>query len=1090
MIRFNSWKDTNQTIIAPIASLSQGSGSGKSKLATEVIKDGPGFYIVLRSDSSSSGFPKNNFLSELLISLVKEKDSPVVLTDAPFDSVQVGKTLMFFAQITTLYLKDWRALITESIEAHSQTAHYHTLTEEEKETLHFQIARAACSKLGHLFDDNHAITCPSFADIMVEISSKLAYPNNRVEDIALFIFFILNEPALVFVQETMSLGHAQHADQLKLQNQDQPQGQVPSASQREVDSVKNDPAVKAMKKCLDLIPFTIVLDEADQLNGNDPNHCSHGFEQLRRALSYLQPKTNIFFLSLGTRSTVHDLNPEPRDDSKRYTGIRRNLLQPIVLQSNCSVFAKDKYPVEKLKLTFDNLKNPILFKFLATLGHPVWLSTPFESIINLAVKKLKNGSESSGKHVMVLWMIRAGLMANPLDLNTRSLIASQMATLFNLSEDLVRMIVFYPSEPILAMACRRILAEVNYHTHQEVLFSKLEEFFEAIQLDRGQLAEIVGSMTVLLAIDQASKSLSPHGLLEIPGLVRELVDSMDDMKTLWEKKQFVLEPSGSSESQSNSEAADFQDYHVVTVESFIKNLLPPGKFERISAKLPRKTLKGLVNASHTVKLVRTRDGLSFGGESIETMNLPLADNRIGDNNFNLIDDALLKLGLAYQCCFSMPDRYYGYDLIVPVLLEDGSFTFIGIQFKAADVSIGIPVEKMQARFHYVKCPIADKHIINDPSCPRCSNHACPNIASSPEFAHDPGKCDFCIKRQAPSHLFADQICLLISLDPKDAQEFSSERLHSLNGTNFSLIDEACEAFESALLAQPFSGLNHVPVSSSSFMKPLFSIREAIEIDDDNVVNASQSQITNVRGRDRSRSRARGRGRTNSLIRSTAPIGFVIPDAAAAVADNNALDSDGCSLALISSLWDDSYVELPGNQLKITKNKSVQFFNDGYTHRQFCIAIRGIEAFKHLFKPAGSIACAKRLLLAETDFFKRLRNTQNSWNQLSYLKSLLYDAALNYPDANWTLAQWRGWKKLQQQPNETAGVSEIGYKQLETLEESFLKLQVITPFTPSDSVDWIATEILGPNVPTKNPTHFNSLLPSSSTVTLSFSSSYS
>ena len=319
-------------------------------------------------------------------------------------------------------------------------------------------------------------------------------------------------------------------------------------------------------------------------------------------------QTNVFFLSLGTRSTVHDLNPEPRDDSKRYTK-RTKLLKPIVLLSNSSIFAKDAYPTEKLKLSPDVLKNSLFFKYLVILGHPLWSSIPFNKIVHLATEKLKNGfGKNDYRYVLVLWMIRAGLMANPLDMNTRSLVASQMATLFNLSEDLARMIVFYPSEPVLAMACRRILSEINLPSADEHLFTELEELVEAVQVDRGALSEVVGTMCVLTAIDSSTTCA------ESPS-VAKLNEEMADFKTLWEKERFVLEPDAEEEEEEKATAGTeaepkninvgFDDYHVTSVENFLNKLLPPGKFEQIKAKLPSSTLAGLVNASHAVKLFRT-----------------------------------------------------------------------------------------------------------------------------------------------------------------------------------------------------------------------------------------------------------------------------------------------------------------------------------------------------------------------------------------------------------------------------------------------------------------------------------------------------
>ncbi len=679
----------------------------------------------------------------------------------------------------------------------------------------------------------------------------------------------------------------------------------------------------------------------------------------------------------------------------------------------------------------------------------MWSSCPFDLVVGLAEIKLQNGSSSSLKYVLVLWMIRAGLMANPLDLNSRSLIASQMASLFNLSDDLARMIAFYPSEPVLAMACRNLTNQLNGEHLEDQLFFKMEELFESVQADRGQLHEIVGTMVVLKAIDAASdvcflenhsysfndsvagivdgsssddavadyvvgidsdnnnnchgkdvidvdSNISiDHGSVDVGGdhdngdvegdhgngndcddgdgndngntnfYVDTINDSvgpncdsmaylknmLQDFGDLWGKKQFVLEPTEDTESPYTIPVTSFPDYHVTTVNEFLEKLLPAGEFEKMKENLPKTTLSGLVNASHSVKLIRTRNGFVFKGEQIKTMNLPLADDRITDKNCNLVGDALLKLGLAHQCCFLMPDRYYGYDLIVPVLLEDGSFSFIAVQFKASDVAIGTSIEKMQARFHYVKCPISSpNHQVpgqsfgisqaNQVACPRCSNSPCPN---SGLHEHQPLSCNYCISRAAPGKLFKNQICLLLNLDPQDSKKFKSEIVSPL--------DEKDGEYESALTAllevldvnsEPAANwMTNVKITSEEFKKPLLSRQEPVV--------------------------------------------------------------DGTS-ALLSSLWFDDLVNL--RELKITDRNTINFRKDGFLHRQYCLGVRGIDSFKHLFAAKNSMENAKKLLMEEVDFFKlfqerneipssdRLTISCESLRKLAYLKSVLNDASVN------------------------------------------------------------------------------------------------
>ena len=363
------------------------------------------------------------------------------------------------------------------------------------------------------------------------------------------------------------------------------------------------------------------------------------------------------------------------------------------------------------------------------------------------------------------------------------------------------------------------------------------------------------------------------------------------------------------------------------------------------------------------------------------MNLPRADDRIPDKNCNLIDDALLKLGLAHQCCFLMPDRYYGFDLVVPVLLADGSFTFIGIQFKAAGASIGEPLQKMQARFHYVKCPSTSEQ---PHSCDKCSQNA--------------------------SEIFANQICLLISIDPRDMKDFATETKSPLPSSAHDQLKKKLRTDGSELEV-----ILSADFKTEHFWKPLLSVRERIEY-----------------------------GESDAAVDS--------------------------SLALFSNIWHDDFVELPGKKLKLStkKDDTIDFIPDPFLHRQYCIGIRGMESFRHLFHPANSISTANRLLAAETDFFGRLRSEKDPWISLSYLKSVFYDARLNYPDANYTLAAWRGLA------DETRP---FGFKALDELEPAFLKSQVAGSLRllSYDAALSIAGRMLDSECPSKKPSEHKALI---------------
>ena len=789
LAHFIEWAKERTDKYAPIASLSQGSGSGKSKLAVETLKDGPGFYIVFRSDDlrRSTGYPKKNALSDRLKSLLLQpSDSLDDLTKLLYSELGIGKILMFFAKVITVVLREWATRI--------QQMHQRFPTD----TIEVCV-RSACAELGSMFDKNDEFDCSPLLNQSLEreIAAKI----------------ISHKPAEGIKVITVGDVAGYIKDLLHLKSWTLP----------DAESSLNDVILEAMKSFLSAFPFLFVLDEADELDDKAlPKRSPSSIQILRRALSYLTPGTRIFFLTLGTKSDIYDLNPPLIENSGRSL-FRTKSFQPIILLSNTSIFSKSDLPLEKLKLDQTTLTNPVMFKYLVTPGHPIWSSIPFDQIISLAEEKLLNGSAASFKYVLVIWMIRAGLMASPTDLNTRTLIASHMATLFDLSPDLMKMVVFYPSEPILAIACRNLLRDRLFDSPNIVqLFQKLTEFFEAVDFDQGNLVGVIGSMLVLLAIDQAKGSERPCSTPDqLKALIEELDMKMPDFKWLWEKNRFVLEPDGAAGTET---CYQFPHYHIVTVEHFLCKLLDAQKFEDLKPRLPESTLKGLVNASHAVKVVRTDNQmLRFANTTFEPMKLPVADDRITDKYCNVIDESMLKLGLAQQCMFLMPANYFAYDLVVPLMLEDGSVSFIGIQFKANGKDIADVITGMQARFHYVKCPKAGTA---GHECSKCAPSRCAS------FAEPDHSCPSCIGFNRLAALYSNQISLYISLDSFNTSDFSqsittvlSDRTATsrfLSGPEKSLVECLTKPLD-----QVEAVLNEIGTKSGSFLKPLVGTRRWI-----------------------------------------------------------------------------------------------------------------------------------------------------------------------------------------------------------------------------------------------------------------------
>ncbi len=877
----------------------------------------------------------------------------------------------------------------------------------------FECVRSACADIGRLFKKNDYIDFSSILrDLSVEnakiapvkVTTKmtpieeleehiLEVAHGRtsthlyasVKEIAIYIQKILDDPSLALRTEDYTA------------------------------STQSILAAKLIGACLLKFPFLVVLDEADTLDkpikvsANDDFSLVKvtQFEVLRRAISYLVPGTKIFFLTLGTRSDIHNLNPPLRENSRRLQG-RNELPRPILLLSNTSVFSEEEYPIEKLHLNQEVLKNPMLFKFLATLGHPLWSSIKFDSLIAIASAKIINGSEAKYKYVIPLWMIRAGLAASPKDMNTRTLIASHMATLFDLSPDLTRMLVFYPSDPILAITCRHITSEyLSKPEDNDKLYSMLSELSEAVQVDRGQMAECVGVMNVLRAIDLVKEVANYNCNANVAGsLISQMETEAGYFNGLWRKKNFILEPPSDIFDPNVPATHEFSNYRVVGVEKFLESLLSANEFSKIKSKLPKETLNGLVNASHAVRITRAGgESFTFRTDTFPPMELPRADKRIADENCNLIDDALLKLGLIHQCCFLMPDRYFGYDLILPVMLEDGTYTFIGIQFKAADVAVGVPVEKMQARFHYVRCPLSKDH---DDNCPRCGFTTC-DVGN--EASHTPENCSKCAK-EAERREFADrlaklygnQITLLISLDSTDSKSFANSVKFSVSPAKGSkkrpknnrafnqnalkkLLDPCKKKFTSP------SSVSGISFKSKNFMKPLVSVRD--------------------------------------------PFGK----------DSN--------LMLISSLWYDGLVDL--KKLSVTKGLNIPFIPDGFVHRQYCIAVRGMEKFKHLYQQNDAVENAQRLIAGDSNFFKNYSTTSDPKQKHLTLKAILYDASVNY-----VLAEWRGLSSLE---------APFGYKKAKEVMRRYFAQCVQENSGASSNLDEAIEWILGSKLPSKQQRYF-------------------
>ena len=103
---FKGWSIDATRYVAPMISICQSSGSGKSKMALELTKKHLGFYIVFRDDKDT-GFPRKNQLSDNFRKIVNDyKDDATNLEKLPYNSCTVGNILHFIAKIVTGTIKN------------------------------------------------------------------------------------------------------------------------------------------------------------------------------------------------------------------------------------------------------------------------------------------------------------------------------------------------------------------------------------------------------------------------------------------------------------------------------------------------------------------------------------------------------------------------------------------------------------------------------------------------------------------------------------------------------------------------------------------------------------------------------------------------------------------------------------------------------------------------------------------------------------------------------------------------------------------------------------------------------------------------
>ena len=529
-------------------------------------------------------------------------------------------------------------------------------------------------------------------------------------------------------------------------------------------------------------------------------------------------------------------------------------------------------------------------------------------------------------------MILTGMAANPLSVEAGTIVANHMGYLLDLSDDLKRLIVMFPPEPILAIIAHTIIDE---KIEGNQLFKILQDKFQAVDIDYGKTAEIFGGMIILRAIWKSpSVSLPPESFSNYQQFLDHIKIQAPYLNGIWERSAHILEDdterykiqakidklsaklSNLSENDSESEEqtilneranlmseleqlpvnnvmSEFSGYKVHTVEEFLKMML---NLDLLSH-LPQVVLEGLVNGTHTVNLDSFSENLQFGSKTFTPSKPAVADERIADPSRFILTEDLLRLCFVSQVIIKFPPGYYGLDYAIPVLLKSGTFTFIGVQIKRADANTSDDVFKMRARLHLVKCPLEICEGLN---------------------------CKKCINDEALKLIYQNQISIVISLDkPENFSTFKSS----------TSCFEGCTKMAESYLTELFRTCDDLPKGmgpsrSRNFFKPLINMRKPLKKD----------------------------------------------------------------ILISKSLWFDKYVNLKNIQL--TKTKSIRFKKDTFIQRQFCISVRGWDNYQRLFTSFNSsVNIAQRLMDAE-GLLRHF--PVEGRNHPDFIRKLIYDMSLTFP----------------------------------------------------------------------------------------------
>ncbi|CAI2170008.1 6307_t:CDS:2 [Funneliformis geosporum] len=248
------------------------------------------------------------------------------------------------------------------------------------------------------------------------------------------------------------------------------------------------------------------IDEARVLILPTVKHGISPFRFLRRALRGIK-WSGFFVLLLDTLSMISNFAPPKSADSSSHdtSDLPFKLFYPYFRITTMDVFESNTY--ENVSWDLAKFGQPLYISYLKSCNDD---PQAMDKLKNLLLRKLLGGAnsfESSKQEISSLAILSSviGFEMSPQSQLASELVASHMATCLSISEDRERLIVAYPSEPLLS--------EVALEFMSDLMLSKILWLF-SISLkkglvDPGPRGELVGR--IILAV--VAHKLSRNGLV-------------------------------------------------------------------------------------------------------------------------------------------------------------------------------------------------------------------------------------------------------------------------------------------------------------------------------------------------------------------------------------------------------------------------------------------------------------------------------------------------------------------------------------------------------------------------------------------------